>query len=568
MAFRLGAEPEPVRAVREQQLALLHREHRHRSVEAFEDGREALVRGGELVADPLGFGDVRHRRHPAGLLALRVDQRRHVHARVEDRAVLSHHLDLDPAGRALALQLLLEQTRVLVAAVVRPVREGRMLADQVAFREPRHRAERRVDVADAALHVHRPHPGQHGVLHRPPEVRLGDERGLHLQAPAHVAPGAEQHPDGERREQHHHPEQAVADQADRGPVALAAQDQPVVGRRHRQLEDDRRALLVRARQHHHRAGERALLGIEHRDRMAACDLARDEVAQQPLERILGDQRAVELAVVDERDLRLEHRRSEAVGERIRVDRDARLAGALEGFLRRRARVLDRQRRGRLDAADPGLGRERRPRVAGDGLARVVQPDHVADLGMVARERRRLLQELVVVERARDQLARDPRQLLVVLDQAEANLLLGDLGVAPHRLLLALELFVAQVPERRDDRRQEEQHRSERAERRVAVLVRRRLAPPPAAEDALGPGAGGARRRRCRAGTLHGGDYLVSAAGGISACLSRTLRRRWRQRSRSSSVRATTLVAPRRSARTRCSSARLALLSSTVRGPAP
>ena len=41
-----------------------------------------------------------------------------------------------------------------------------------------------------------------------------------------------------------------------------------------------------------------------------------------------------------------------------------------------------------------------------------------------------------------------------------------------------------------------------------------------------------------------------------------------QRSKSNRVRATTLVARRRSSSTRCSSARLAWLSSTVRGPAP
>ena len=41
-----------------------------------------------------------------------------------------------------------------------------------------------------------------------------------------------------------------------------------------------------------------------------------------------------------------------------------------------------------------------------------------------------------------------------------------------------------------------------------------------------------------------------------------------QRIRSSRVRATTLVALRRSSSTRCSSARLALDSNTVRGPAP
>ena len=145
----------------------------------------------------------------------------------------------------------------------------------------------------------RAHAGQHRVLHRAPEVGLGDQRGLHLQAPAHVAPGAEQHPDGERRQQHHHPEQAVADQADRGAVALAAQDEAVLGRRDRQLEDDRRPRRLRcpaASSPCWRAS--AIVRIEHRDRVPARDLGRHEVAQQPLDRILGDQRAVEDAVVD------------------------------------------------------------------------------------------------------------------------------------------------------------------------------------------------------------------------------------------------------------------------------
>ena len=247
MAARIGAEPEAVGAVGEQQLARLHREHRDGGVEALEHGGEALVRGGELVADALGLGDVGHRGHPAGLLALRVDQRRDVHPGVEHRAVLAHHLDLDAAGRALAAQLLLEQAGVLVAPVVRPVGEGRMLADQVGLGEAGHGAERRVDVADLPFHVHRPHAGQHRVLHGAAEVGLRDQRGLHLQAPAHVPPGAEQHPDGEHRERHHHPEQGVADQADRGAVALAAQHQAVLGRRDRQLEDDRRPLRGRCR---------------------------------------------------------------------------------------------------------------------------------------------------------------------------------------------------------------------------------------------------------------------------------------------------------------------------------
>ncbi len=124
--------------------------------------------------------------------------------------------------------------------------------------------------------------------------------------------------------------------------------------------------------------------------------------------------------------------------------------------------------------------------------------------MVGSECRGLVEKGVVVERAADELARDPRQLLVVFDQAQAHLLLRDLGVASHRLLLAIEFLVAQVPERGDDGGQEEQHREQRAERRVTVLVRCRLAPPPAAEHALGPGPGRARGSQHRVGTLHPG----------------------------------------------------------------
>ncbi len=91
--------------------------------------------------------------------------------------------------------------------------------------------------------------------------------------------------------------------------------------------------------------------------MATRDLGRHEVAQQPLDRVLGDQRALEDAVVDQRNLRLEHRVAEAVGERTGIRRLARLAAALEGLLGRSAGVLDRQRGRRLDAADAGLGRE-------------------------------------------------------------------------------------------------------------------------------------------------------------------------------------------------------------------
>jgi hypothetical protein len=63
----------------------------------------------------------------------RVDQRRHVQARVEVGAVLALDLDLDAAGRAAPLQFLLEDAHVLVHPVAGPVGEGRQGVQQVGF---------------------------------------------------------------------------------------------------------------------------------------------------------------------------------------------------------------------------------------------------------------------------------------------------------------------------------------------------------------------------------------------------------------------------------------------------
>jgi hypothetical protein len=51
-------------------------------------------------------------------------------------AVLAHHLDLDAAAGAAALQFLLQQAAVLFDAVGRPVGEGRQAADSSASAKP------------------------------------------------------------------------------------------------------------------------------------------------------------------------------------------------------------------------------------------------------------------------------------------------------------------------------------------------------------------------------------------------------------------------------------------------
>ena len=107
---------------------------------------------------------------------------------------------------------------------------------------------------------------------------------------------------------------------------------------------------------------------------------------------------------------------------------------------------------------------------------------MSNLGALPREAGGLAAELLLVDGACDDFARHADQLFLVLDEAQANLLLRNLGVALHRLLLAANLLIAQVPEGGNDRREEQQHRDQRPECGEAVLLRGRLATPPATEQ--------------------------------------------------------------------------------------
>jgi hypothetical protein len=507
MAAGIGAEPQPVRTVGEQQFALRHRQHRHRRVQAFEHGGEALVRSRQLVADALGLGDVGHRGHPAGLLAARVDQRRDVHARVEQRAVLAHHAHLDAAGRAAAGQLLLQQPGVLVDAVVGPVRERRRMPDQRRLGEAGHGAERGVDIGDASFEVHRAHAGQHRVFHRAPEVRLLHQRGLDLRTPAQVAPAAEQHPYGQARQRHHHPEQGVADQADRGAVALAAQQQAVDRRRQRQLVGDRSVVREVVAPHlRDRARQRTLTLVDDGHRVAASDVRRHEVAQQRLDRVLDHEGAGEGVARDQRHVQLEHRVALAVEEGPRVHRLAQVARLGEGDVRLVARSRLRQRRIGGVAAGLALVAVEHGPAPGAALARRVEPGDLRDRLPLAHEGLGLANEVVGVGLALGQLAGHAQQLLLVADQVQADLLLRDLGVALQRFGLALELLVAQVPEGGNDRRQEQQHRHQRPERDEAVLPRRGLMHPPAAEPTAQPLPGRGNAAVTPVDRCHGPDY--------------------------------------------------------------
>ena len=189
-------------------------------------------------------------------------------------AVLAHHAHLDAAGRAAALQLLLQQARVLLHAIGRPVREGRQAADQLGLGEAGHRAEGRVDVGDAALAgpcARMPVSMEFSIARRKlvsctSALWICARRRMWRQVPSSIHTVS-------ARQRQHHPEQRVADQADRGAVACAAQHHAVGRRRERHVVHDRRAgVLAAAGQRDHACWRARGRFVEHRHRVPALPL--------------------------------------------------------------------------------------------------------------------------------------------------------------------------------------------------------------------------------------------------------------------------------------------------------
>ena len=89
----------------------------------------------ELVADAVGLGDVGHRGHPAGLLAVGVDQGRNVQAGIEQLPFLRLHPHLDAPGTVLPLQFFL-QAEAWFAVAGRASRKRGRAAHQLGFDQP------------------------------------------------------------------------------------------------------------------------------------------------------------------------------------------------------------------------------------------------------------------------------------------------------------------------------------------------------------------------------------------------------------------------------------------------
>ncbi len=137
----------------------------------------------------------------------------------------------------------------------------------------------------------------------------------------------------------------------------------------------------------------------------------------------------------------------------------------------------------LRAAQRGLGDEGAGRIGRAALALVGEPHQARDFRTLAREAGRLLEELVGVDRARGDLARHAHQLLLVFDQAQADLLLRDLGVALDRLPVSRSnSSLRKYQNAKMIAARNSSTDISGAERGEAVLPGRRLAAPPAAQD--------------------------------------------------------------------------------------
>ena len=174
-----------------------------------------------------------------------------------------------------------------------------------------------------------------------------------------------------------------------------------------------------------------LLVVDDRDHVALRHVRRHEVAHQRFDRYSAISTPVKALRSTSGTCSLEDRRAGGVGEGPRIDRPSACRAPRGRWSRVRCRGFAGQRR--LPACHRPDSRYRawpsgRPGGAG------VEPGQVRDFGPFAREGDGLRDELLGFDAARDQFSRHADQRFLVLDQAQADLLLRDLGVPLDRLV--------------------------------------------------------------------------------------------------------------------------------------
>ena len=205
----LYPEPEAVQLVGKQQFVAAQRRDGDRCVQRLQHGSKTLIGSRQLFPNTVGFGDVRHRRHPASLCAARVNQWRYIQTGIEQAAVLAFHADLNTAGGRVARQFFVQYRGERLTISLGPIRKWSRTTHQIRFCPARHLAKRCVDIGDAPLQVHRPHAGEHGVFHGTAEVGFRYKGLLCLNPSAGMPPVSNQHPCSHGAQGDYQPEKAA-----------------------------------------------------------------------------------------------------------------------------------------------------------------------------------------------------------------------------------------------------------------------------------------------------------------------------------------------------------------------
>jgi hypothetical protein len=281
----------------------------------------------------------------------------------------------------------------------------------------------------------------------------------------------------------------------RGAPGLRAQHQRIAHGRHRDLElvdlaRPGQALGQARARGDALAAHQVALVIQQGHRVLGQHLAGHAVAQQAVHAVLHQQLAGELPARRDRHVQLQ-RGLGILGQRRqhvhRLAQVARQAVAVLGLLGAQLPVFHPAR----------LGLHAGARFQRGDAAAHVDPADRQQLGVLGHQRLGAAVELRRQHLAVGDVARQAHHLLLALQQAQAQALLGVFDVALERLLLAARLLDAQVAEHRQDDHHEQQHRQQRRHVHPAVGAQQRPAVPPVPR-----GLGSVGRR------VHGGGYCI------------------------------------------------------------
>ena len=222
------------------------------------------------------------------------------------------------------------------------------------------------------------------------------------------------------------------------------------------------------RQHH-------LLIIYQRDRVLGRDFCRNAKAQQPVYGVFAQHNAGKLALVVQRHLQLQTGSVVAARvlrhQRPGIHRLTQIARQLERAI---GIAQDVRLAGRAQLIDVGAGRY----IRRQDVSLVVHPGHSQQFGVLVDQRFGLQNKFVRIDFLVRNVPRNAHQLLLPLQQPQAQPLLGIFNVAREGLLLTVYFFKAQIAKSRHHGSQEKHDGQQGAERDEAVLPRRRLPAPP------------------------------------------------------------------------------------------